>query len=52
MNVFYFEKTVIFQQKVRLKKPQTTVDGKVEFMVCNNKQCLPGDIADFSIPIK
>jgi DsbC/DsbD-like thiol-disulfide interchange protein len=52
MDVFYFEKTVIFQQKIRLKKGQATVDGKVEFMVCNNKQCLPGDTAAFSIPIK
>lgn len=52
MNVSYFEKSVIFQQKVKLNKAATTVKGKVEFMVCNDRQCLPPEEIEFSIPVK
>lgn len=52
MNVTYFEKQVIFQQKIKLKKGATTVKGTVEFMVCNDKQCLPPEEVEFSIPVK
>lgn len=52
MNVSYFGNQVVFQQKVKLNKAATTVKGKVEFMVCNDKQCLPPDEVSFSIPVK
>lgn len=52
MNVSYFEKTVIFQQKVKLNKAITTVKGKLEYMVCNDSQCLPPTEVSFSIPVK
>lgn len=52
MNVSYFEKSVVFQQKVKLNKAATTVKGKVEFMVCNDRQCLPPEEVAFSIPVK
>ncbi len=52
MNVSYFEDQVVFQQKVKLNKSATTVKGKLEFMVCNDKQCLPPDEVAFAIPIK
>lgn len=52
MNVLYFEKAVVFQQKIKLKKEQTNIKGKIEYMVCNDKQCLPPDDIDFSIPVK
>lgn len=52
MNVSYFEKSVVFQQKINLKANQTAVKGKLEYMVCNDKQCLPPDEVDFSIPVK
>ncbi len=52
MNVNYFEKAVIFQQKIKLKKDQTSIKGQLEYMVCNDKQCLPPDNVDFDIPIK
>ncbi len=52
MDVFYFEHTVLFTQKVRIKANQVTIRGKVEFMACNAKQCLPLDEVSFSIPIK
>ena len=52
MDVSYFENEVIFQQKIKLKKGATLVKGKVEFMVCNDKQCLPPSEVAFSIPVK
>lgn len=52
MNVSYFENQVVFQQKIKLNKPSTTVKGMVEFMVCNDKSCLPPAEVKFSIPVK
>ncbi len=52
MNVSYFENSVIFQQKIKLKKDQTSIKGKVEYMICNDKKCLPPEDIDFSIPVK
>ncbi|WP_205513281.1 protein-disulfide reductase DsbD domain-containing protein [Longitalea arenae] len=52
MQVAFFEKSVIFQQRIKLKKLQTTVKGSVEYMTCNDEKCLPPDTQSFSIPIK
>lgn len=52
MNVRYFERSVIFQQRIRLKMPGVTVKGTVEYMTCNDKQCLPPEDLAFSIPVK
>ena len=52
MNVSYFENQVIFQQKIKLNKGTTIVKGRVEFMTCNDRQCLPPEEVEFSIPVK
>lgn len=52
MNVPYFTDEVVFQQKIKLNKGATTVKGKVEFMVCDDKKCLPPNEIAFSVPIK
>lgn len=52
MNVSYFENQVVFQQKVKLNKGTTNVTGTVEFMVCSDKECLPPEEVEFSIPVK
>lgn len=52
MNVSYFEKSVVFQQKIKLKGKTAAVNGNVEFMVCDDKQCLPPEQVDFNIPVK
>ncbi|SFH09735.1 protein-disulfide reductase DsbD N-terminal domain-containing protein [Pedobacter insulae] len=52
MNVPYFEDQVVFQQKIKLKKGATSVKAKVDFMVCNDKQCLPPSEIEFTIPVK
>jgi len=52
MNVSYFEKSAIFQQKVKLTGAKAIVKGVLEFMVCNDQQCLPPETVEFAIPIK
>jgi DsbC/DsbD-like thiol-disulfide interchange protein len=53
MEVSYFENTVVFQQKVKLKgSGPVTVKGKLEYMSCNDQKCLPPDEVAFSIPVK
>lgn len=52
MELAYFERAVVFTQKIKLNKATTIVKAKVEFMVCNDKSCLPADEVTFSIPVK
>ncbi|MEC3880019.1 protein-disulfide reductase DsbD N-terminal domain-containing protein [Parapedobacter sp. 10938] len=52
MDVGYFDKEVVFQQKVKLKKGATTVKGAVEFMACDANQCLPPDEVTFAVAVK
>ncbi|WP_069661133.1 protein-disulfide reductase DsbD domain-containing protein [Arcticibacter eurypsychrophilus] len=52
MNVSYFENSVIFQQRVKIRAGKPVIKGKLEFMVCNDQKCLPPDEVSFSIPIK
>lgn len=52
MEVGFFESSVIFQQKIKLKAKQAIVTGKLQYMTCNDEKCLPpGDLA-FSVPVK
>lgn len=52
VDVSYFEKTVTFQQKIKIKTPgATVVKGSLEYMTCNDRKCLPPDNVEFSIPI-
>ena len=52
MDVTYFEKSVIFQQKIKLKSASTSaIKGQLEYMTCNDKKCLPPEDLDFSIPL-
>ncbi|WP_257670182.1 protein-disulfide reductase DsbD N-terminal domain-containing protein [Parapedobacter tibetensis] len=52
MDVAYFDKEVVFQQKISLKKGATTVKGAVEFMACDANQCLPPDEVEFTVAVK
>jgi len=52
MTVPYFEKTVTFQQKIKLKAAGATmVKGSLEYETCNDHKCLPPDDVDFVIPV-
>jgi DsbC/DsbD-like thiol-disulfide interchange protein len=52
MKVSYFEKSVVFQQKVRLTGSKVNVKGTIEYMVCDDSQCLPPETVTFSITVK
>ena len=51
MNISYFEKEVVFQQKIKLNTKKATVKGTAEFMACSDRQCLPPQTIEFSIPV-
>jgi len=51
-DVNYYEKTVDFVQVVKLKSNvKTNLAGKVEFMVCDDHQCLPPSTVDIKVNI-
>jgi len=52
VDVKYFNGKVDFVQLVKLKsKAKTNFTGSVEFMVCNDQQCLPPATQKFSIAL-
>src|SRR5579859_6753313 len=51
-DVKYYEKSVDFVQVVRLKSNvKTNLSGKVEFMVCNDHECLPPATIDIKVNV-
>ncbi|MFT4023162.1 MAG: protein-disulfide reductase DsbD family protein [Flavihumibacter sp.] len=51
-DVRYFEKSVTFVQQVKVKgKAKTNLAGKVEFMVCNDHECLPPSTVNFKVAV-
>jgi thiol:disulfide interchange protein DsbD len=51
-DVKYYESKVDFVQIVKLKaNVKTSLAGKVEFMVCNDKQCLPPSEVEINVNI-
>jgi thiol:disulfide interchange protein DsbD len=51
-DVRYYERTVEFVQVVKLKSNvKTSLAGKVEFMVCNDHECLPPADVDIKVNI-
>lgn len=53
VDVKQYSNKVDFIQSIKLKgNAKTLVNGSVEFMVCNNKQCLPPKTVEFSISLK
>jgi thiol:disulfide interchange protein DsbD len=52
MEIAYFANKAVFVQKIKLKKPQATVKGSIEFMCCNDGSCLPPDNIEFSMEVK
>jgi hypothetical protein len=51
-DVLYYEKTVDFVQVVKVKSNvKTNLAGKVQFMVCNDHECLPPADVDIKVNI-
>ncbi len=52
VDVKYFEGEVDFVQRVKIKgSAKTNFSGTVEFMVCNEQQCLPPATQKFSVAL-
>lgn len=52
LDIKYFEDKAVFKQRIRLKTTDAfVVNGVVEFMVCNDTQCLPPNEVDLSFDI-
>jgi thiol:disulfide interchange protein len=53
MNLKYFDKTAVFRQKIRvLSRNPFKVTGTLNFMSCNDHECIPPADVDFSFDIK
>ena len=53
MNVKYFEKKVTFKQKLKVKSSEDfTLKGYIEYMLCNDENCLPPTEFDFEVIVK
>ena len=50
-KVNYYEKSVVFQQRIKLSENKVEVKGTIEYMVCSNRQCLPPETIEFTIPV-
>lgn len=51
MDLEFFKDKVIFRQKVNVEKSVSVIKGDLEYMVCNDKMCLPPEIVEFSIDV-
>lgn len=51
MQVAWHEDEVVFKQRIKLTAPKATVAGTLEFMVCDDKRCLPPTEVEFKIPV-
>ena len=53
VDVKQFSDKVVFVQTVKLKaKTKTAVAGTIEYMTCNNKECLPPTSQKFSVVLQ
>jgi len=52
MQVSYFSNEVIFQQRIRYTKLPATIKGKIEYMACDDNQCLPPAEVSFNVAVK
>ena len=51
VNQKFFENNVEFVQVVKVKPGEKKVKGTIEYMVCNDKKCLPPKEVEFEIKL-
>ena len=49
MQIAWHKSKVRFSQKIKLTEPNVEIAGTVEFMVCNDANCLPPDEVPFEV---
>lgn len=51
MQIAWHKDRVRFSQKIKLEQPKVTVQGMLEFMVCNDTHCLPPEEVPFTVAV-
>lgn len=51
MTLKYFEQEAKFKQRIKVKG-KTTIEGELEFMVCDDERCLPPDYREFKFEVE
>lgn len=51
MDIKFFKEKATFKQRIRILDPGATIEVEVEFMVCDDEQCLPPEIVPFQISL-
>ena len=52
MNLRKHEETAVFAQRIRISNPDAfLIEGYVEFMACNNENCLPPEQVEFKLAL-
>ena len=46
MEIAYFHNQAVFKQRIKIVKPITSIKATVEFMSCDDSNCLPPDTVD------
>ena len=52
MKVIYFENKAVFKQLVKVPSGKGTIKGSLEYMTCNDRQCLPPETVPFQFDIQ
>ena len=52
MELKFFSKKVVFKQKVKVLGESGLAKGELEFMVCDEKMCLPPELVPFEFNLK
>ncbi len=51
MEIKYFEEEATFYQTIKVLDKDAVIEVEVEFMVCNDSQCLPPDVVPFQFSV-
>lgn len=51
MDIKFFKDFAVFKQQIKVLDPGALIEVEVEFMVCDDKQCLPPETVPFQIAV-
>jgi thiol:disulfide interchange protein len=51
MDIKFFKNEATFTQQIKVFDPNAIIEAEVEFMVCDDEQCLPPDVAPFQFSV-
>jgi len=51
MEIAYFHNQAVFKQRIKIVKPITSIKATVEFMSCDDSNCLPPDTVDLEFSL-